>query len=223
MNATLTGNEKVVQIPDALKIIGIIGSLWALLTIIGASAAYSSLHPDFSPFTTYMSDIGDTPGWPQIIFNSGTLIGVPIRYLVLVLLVMRLSQLGAGRSFIITTLIIGFLSTMGTALLTATPFSVSPIVHKTGIALYFFGVVILQTVLFVKEWSIKTLPRILPLSCAFLVFSFMIFCTLMVLYGMGIVSRNVPAIWEWLSIFSSILWTLIQSILLGKPTKNLNY
>jgi hypothetical protein len=216
MNTTYSSVRRTIQIPASLKLVGIIGSLWALLTIIGAIIAYSSLHPKLSPFTIYLSDIGDTHGWPQILFNSGTLIGVPIRYLFLVLLVLRLSQFGAGRQFVIATLIIGFLSTMGTALLTATPFSISPIVHKIGIALYFFCVVILQTTIFIKEWSIKTLPRVLPLSCAFLVITFLIFCTLIVLFGMGIVSRNVPVIWEWLSILSSIVWMLIQSLVLGK-------
>jgi len=216
MNTTNTAISTIIHIPASLKLVGVIGSLWALFTIIGASIAYSSLNPNFSPFTTYLSDIGDTTGWPQIIFNSGTLIGVPICYLVLVLLVLRLSQLGAGRNFAIATLTIGFLSTLGTALLTATPFSVSPIVHKTGIVLYFFGVVILQATIFIKEWAMKDLPGILPFSCAALVVIFLIFFCLMVLYSQGIVSRSVPTIWEWLSIFSSIVWMLIQSLILGK-------
>jgi len=94
----------MLSIPRSLKVVGIIGGAWAILVILGAVIAYLSEHPGFSPFTTYLSDIGDTLGWPQIIFNSSTLIAVPIRYLVLVLPVLRLAQLGAGRPFTIATL-----------------------------------------------------------------------------------------------------------------------
>jgi hypothetical protein len=160
--------------------------------------------------------MGDTPGWPQIIWNSGTLIAVPIRYLVLVLLVMRLRQLGAGKPFAIATLIVGFLSTAGTALMTATPFSVSPVIHKTGIGLYFFGVVVLQTMIFIKEWSLKSIPRGLPLLSLATVLVYFVFVTLVVLYEQGLVSRTAPVIWEWLAFLTSIVWVLAQSLLLGK-------
>lgn len=153
-----TVRNMTIHIPSALRLVGILGGTWTILITIGMVIAYLPGHPDFSPLTTYLSDMSDTPGWSQIIWNSGTLIAVPIRYLVLVLLVMRLQQMGAGKAFAIATLIIGFFSTAGTALMTATPFSVSPVVHKTGIGLYFFGVVVLQTIIFIKEWSLKSIP-----------------------------------------------------------------
>ncbi len=121
---------------------------------------------------TYLSNIGDTPGWPQIIWNSGTLIAVPIGYLVLV---MRLAQLDAGKSFAIATLIVGFFSTAGTALMTATPFSVSPIIHNTGIGLYFFGVVVFQALIFFKEWSLKSISRGLPLLSLVMILFYFVF------------------------------------------------
>lgn len=205
-----------ISIPKALKLTGIIGGVWAILVILVATFAYLPDHPDFSIFTTYLSDIGDTPGWPQIFFNSGTLIAVPIRYLVLVLLVLRLMQLGAGKPFVVAILIIGFLSTAGTALMTAAPFSVAPTVHKTGIGLYFLGVVLLQTMIFIKEWSLKGVPKILPILSLALVVLFFLFTALIMLYEQGVVSRSTPVIWEWLAILSSIVWMLAQSILLGR-------
>jgi hypothetical protein len=204
------------SIPRSLKMVGIIGGVWAILITVGAVIAYLPAYPDFSPMNTYLSDIGDTPGWPQIIWNSGTLIAVPIRYLVLVLLVMRLGQLGAGKPFATSTLIVGFFSTAGTALMTATPFSVSAIIHKTGIGLYFFGVVVLQTIIFIKEWSLKSIPRGLPLLSLAMVLVYLVFFTLMLLYEQGMVSRTAPVIWEWLAISTSIIWVLAQSIGLGR-------
>ena len=208
--------QSTLSIPHSLKLVGIIGGIWAILTTVGAVIAYIPGHHDFSPLNTYLSDMGDTPGWPQIIWNSGTLIAVPIRYLVLVLLVIQLRQLGAGKSFAILTIIVGFFSTAGTALMTATPFSVSPIIHKAGIALYFFGVVLLQTIIFIKEWSLKSIPRGLPLLSLAMVLVYFVFVTLMVLFEQGVVSRTAPVIWEWLAISTSIAWVLAQSIVLGK-------
>lgn len=205
-----------ISIPKALKLTGFIGGVWAILVILVATFAYLPDHPDFSIFTTYLSDVGDTPGWPQIFFNSGTLIAVPIRYLVLVLLVLRLMQLGAGKPFVVAILIIGFLSTAGTALMTAAPFSAAPTVHKTGIGLYFLGVVLLQTMIFIKEWSLKGVPKILPILSLALVVLFFLFTALIMLYEQGVVSRSTPVIWEWLAILSSIVWMLAQSILLGR-------
>lgn len=206
----------IIGIPKALKLVGIIGGVWAALVIVAAILAYLPEHPGFSIFTVYLSDIGDTPGWPQIFFNSGTLIAVPICYQVLVLLALRLNQLGAGRAFLIAALLIGFVTTSGTALMTATPFSVAPLVHQTGIGLYFLGVVALQSLLFFKEWSLNNVPKILPILSAAMVVFYLVFTTQMILYEQGVVTRTTPVIWEWLAILTSIIWMLAQSILLGK-------
>ncbi len=208
-------NQIAINIPGALQLVGIIGGVWALLVIMAALLAYLPEHPDFSPFTTFLSDIGDTSGWPQILFNSGTLIAAPIRYLFLILLVLRLLQLGAGRTFAVTALIIGLISTIGTTLMTATPFSVAPTVHKLGIGFYFLGVVVLQSLIFFREWSLRGIPRVLPLLSLLMVLLYLVFVTLIVLYEQGIVSRSTPVIWEWLAILSSIVWLFAQSILLG--------
>jgi hypothetical protein len=209
-------NQIAISIPRALLLVGMVGGAWAILVIVAATLAYLPEHPDFSPFTTFLSDIGDTPGWPQILFNSGTLIAVPIRFLALVLIVLRLIQMGAGRTFAVVALIVGFISTSGTALMTATPFSVAPAVHKAGIGLYFLGIVVLQSLMFVKEWLLKGVPKVLPVLSLVVVVFYFAFVTLLVLYERGVVSRSTPVIWEWLSILSSIVWLLAQSILLGR-------
>jgi hypothetical protein len=210
--------ETVIHIPAALRLVGIIGGLWAILVVLTSTLAYLPGHPEFSLFNTYLSDIGDTAGWPKIIFNSGTLIAAPIRYLVLVLLILRLTQLGAGHVFAMATFIIGLISVIGTVLMTAVSFSVSPAMHKLGIPLYFMGVVVLQTLIGVREWSLREVPKILPGLSFLMVVVYFIFAALVILYERGTVGRNVPVIWEWLAFFSSVVWVFTQSILLGKKT-----
>lgn len=208
-------NQTAISVPGALKLIGIITGLWGILVVLTATLAYLPEHPDFSLFTTYLSDIGDTAGWPQIIFNSGTLIAAPMRYLVIVLIVLRLIQLSPGRKFAVSALIIGFVSTSGTVLMTATPLSVSPTIHKLGIPLYFFGIVFLQMLIFIKEWSIKDVPKVLPILCLLMVVIYFVFATLVMLNAKGIISRSTPVIWEWLCFIISIVWVFTQSVLLA--------
>ena len=209
-------DQTVISIPGALKLVGIITGMWAILVVLAATRAYLPEHPDFSLFTTYLSDIGDTAGWPQILFNSGTLIAAPLRYLVIVLLVLRLTQLGAGRAFAVSALIIGFISSSGTVLMTAIPFSVAPAIHKSGIGLYFLGIVVLQTVIFFKQWAMKDVHRILPVLSIIMVIVYLIFLVVFVLYEQGTIGRSASVIFEWLCFASSIVWVFAQSILLGK-------
>ena len=209
--------KPIINISSALKLVGIIAGVWGILVVLMATLAYLPEHPDFSIFSTYLSDIGATAGWPQVIFNSGTLIAAPIRYLVIVLLVLRLTQLGAGRPFFYSTLIIGLISTSGTIVMTAVPYSVSISIHKMGIPLYFLGVVILQTLIGVREFSLKGVPKVLSWLSFLVVVIYFVFAILATLHGRGTVNRNVPVIWEWLAFFLSVVWVFAQSILLGQP------
>jgi len=188
-----------------------------ILTVLTSSLAYAPAHPDFSIFNTYLSDIGDTPGWPQILFNSGTLLAAPLRYAVLLLLVLRLRNFSDKRGvFEIVFLTIGAFSTLGTVFMTAVPFSVAPAVHKSGIGLYFLGVVFLQSLLGVKQLSIKNLPRILPTLCFSIVASYLWFFVLFILYETSVVGRSTPIFWEWMCFFTSMIWLAGHSIIFGK-------
>ncbi len=215
-------NRVVIHIPSALRLVGIIAGIWGILVVLIATLVYLPGHSDFSIFSTFLSDIGATAGWPQITFNAGTLIAAPIRYLVIVLLILRLGQSGAGRAFIVTTLMIALVSTAGTVIMTAVPYNVSAAIHKMGIPLYFLGVVILQTIIGIKELSLKGIPKILPFLCFLLVVVYLVFAILVGFHERGMVSRNTPVIWEWLAFFISIIWVFSQSIMLGREGNAVN-
>ena len=149
-------------------------------------------------------------------FNSGTLITSPIRFLVLALVVMRLAQFGAGRGFAWAVLTIGALGVLGTVLMTAVPFSVSPTVHKVGIPLYFFGVVPLQIIIGLREWRLREVPRGLPVISFLLAGAYGAFFALMVLHEMGAVGRDTPVIWQWVGFALSIVWVYAHGIILGR-------
>ncbi len=211
--------NNLLLVPGALKLCGLVAGTLGLFVVFISSLAYIPQHPEFSLFNTFLSTIGDTPGWPQILFNSGTLLAAPVRYLVLVLFAMRLYQLGAGRAFMFAVLTIGFISTTGTVLMTAVPFSLAPAIHKTGIGLYFLGVVILQAVVFVKQWSMKQISRWLPILSLTTVIVFVMFFFFLTLYEKGVIGQGSAVFFEWLCFFSSIVWVYGQSLILGKQAR----
>ena len=67
-------NTNSISTVKAFRLTGTFTFALAILTVLTSVLAYLPDNPDFSIFTTYLSDIGDTPGWPQILFNSGTIL-----------------------------------------------------------------------------------------------------------------------------------------------------
>lgn len=202
----------------AFRFTGTVAFILGMLTVISAALVYAPAHPEFSIFNTYLSDIGDTPGWPQILFNNGTLLSAPLRYAILILLVLRMRTIAENKkSFEVAFLIIGAFSTLGTILMTAVPFSVGPSVHKSGIGLYFLGVVFLQGMLAVKQFKNKNYPRVLPALSFFIVICYLVFFVLVMLnQAFGVVARETPVFWEWMCWASSMAWVLGHSVVLGK-------
>ena len=168
-----------------------------------------------SIFTTYLSDIGDTQGWPQVTFNTGMLIIAPIRYLFLILLIFRLRDLGAGRLFGVLALGIGTLVVIGSIGISAIPYSLHLALHKSSALLYFFGVVILQTAIGIQELR-RRLPLVLPVSSLAVVGIYFVFAFLFASIGkIEGITRDTPVIWEWLAFGSLMFWLLAHSIVLG--------
>jgi len=172
-------NTSFISTSEVFRLVGAFTFVLAILTVLTSVLAYLPKHPDFSIFSTYLSDIGDTDVWPQILFNTGTILAAPLRYIIIVLLVLQFREIGhLSGGLEITILAIGAVSTIGTVLMTAVPFSVAPAVHKSGIGLYFLGIVFLQTIVGIKELSMKQLPWSLPawsfaVVACFLIFDFL--------------------------------------------------
>ncbi|MFZ5909714.1 MAG: hypothetical protein ACOYYU_06845 [Chloroflexota bacterium] len=210
-------HANTISTAKAFRFTGAASLVLGISTVLLASLAYAPGHPDFSIFDTYLSDIGDTPGWPQILFNTGALLAAPLRMVVLVLFAFRLRDyIGKQAPFEALLLTLGVLSTLGTVLMTAVPFSVAPSVHKGGIGLYFLGVVFLQALVGFKELGIKNLPRVLPGLSFSIVACYLVFFALFVLYQTGAAGRSTPVFWEWMCFFSSMAWLAGHSVILGK-------
>lgn len=209
----ITG-ERTIRVSRALRIVGLTGAALGIATVLFSTVSYVQNH-EFSIFTTYLSDIGDTPGWPQVVFNSGMLIIAPVRYIFLVLLVLQLAHVGAGRSFSLAALIIGALVVVGSIGISAIPYSLNLSLHKMSALLYFFGAVILQSLIGAQELR-RRLSAVLPVSSISVVVIYLIFAVLLTLVGkVEGITRNTPVIWEWLAFCSLMFWLISHSIVLG--------
>ena len=208
--------QSMLSIPQSLRTIGLATGAIGVLCVFLSTLAYAVVEPGFDLLATYLGDIGATPIWPQIFFNAGMLIVSPLRYVVLILLVLRLYQLGAGHAFGTAVLILGVFTTLGTIIMTAVPYTVDVSIHKIGIPLFFFGVVFLQGVIGLREWQLAAVPRILPALCFIVVAIYLVFFVLEMLYEAGVVNHNTPILWEWLCSISLLAWVFLHSIILGK-------
>jgi len=191
----------------AFRVIAVVSLVVGMLTVIFAVVAYVPAHPQFSILNTYLSDIGDTVGWPQIIFNNGTILAAPLRVMVVVFLLLVLRGYDGRRPrFERAALVLAVVSAFGTVCMTAVPYSTGPAVHKAGIGLYFIGAVFLQSVLGLKMLKIKELPHMLPVLSFFIVVCFVAFLFFYLMLQSGGDVRALSVFWEWMCFFSSMLW-----------------
>jgi hypothetical membrane protein len=214
MEETMKQGVASISVTKALRILGSIGFVLGTGTVLCSLLLYIQQN-EFSVFVTYLSDIGNKPGWPQVVFNSGMLISSPIRYLFLVLLILQLSYFGASRAFATAALVIGGFVVIGSIGVSAIPFSLNLKLHKTSALIYFFGVVVLQTMIALQEGRRK-LPLILPISSIAVVAVYLIFAVLLSLVGkVEAITRDTPVIWEWLAFCSLMFWLIVHTVLLG--------
>jgi hypothetical protein len=144
------------------------------------------------------------------------LIIAPIRYLFLILLILRLRDLGAGKLFGLLAFSIGTLVVIGSIGMSAIPYSLHLALHKSSAMLYFFGVVILQTLIGAQELQ-RRLPLLLPLTSLAVVVIYLVFAFLFASIGkIEGITRNTPVIWEWLAFVSLMFWLISHSTVLGR-------
>lgn len=203
-----------VDVPSAMRVVGSLGLLVGIGTIVGAAMAFAA-EREFSVFTTYVSDFGSAGGWTQAIFTAGMLIAAPLRYLFLVLLLARLVHLGASPRVRTVLLVVGAVVVLGSIGTAAVPHTLHLRTHMGSAFLYFFGTVVLQSSLAVQERRLR-LPTWLPLSSIAVVAVYFVFATLLALVGrVEGVDRQTPVPWEWLAFVTLMVWLAAHTFTLG--------
>lgn len=208
-------HEVQISLPALLRTVGAVGAILGLCGVALAALVYAFDH-DFSVFTTYLSDIGNTPKWPMVVFNTMMLMAAPVRYAFLVLLVKTFAAIGGGRAINTALLLIGVPVVIGSVGMSAFPAAHDMALHESSAMIYFFGTVILQSLVGIQEIRLR-LPWGLAASSLAVVVIYLIFAVLLALVGQveGI-TRNTPVIWEWLAFASLMVWLIVHSTILGR-------
>jgi hypothetical membrane protein len=210
-----TQANPTLPLPSCLRLVGFTGAGMGVLTVAGSAILYS-LDRTFSVFTVYLSDVGNTPGWPATVFNSGMLIVAPVRFAFLILLLAVLAHHGASRVSRVAALVLGLVAVLGSIGSAAIPFSLNRTLHMGSAFAYFVGTVALQSVIAWSEWRAR-LPRSLPALSLLVVVVYLVFATLLALAGkVPGITRETPVAWEWLAFVSLMLWLVAHSIILGR-------
>lgn len=203
-----------IALPALLRIVGLIGATLGLSGVALATLVYAAGH-DFSIFDTYLSDIGNTPKWPMVLFNTMMLMAAPVRYAFLVLLVLSFAAMGGGRVMSTALLVIGVPVVLGSAGMSAFPASSDLALHEGSAMLYFFGTVVLQTLIGVQEIRLR-LPWPLAITSLSVVVTYLVFAVLLSMVGTAGVTRSTPVIWEWAAFVSLMVWLIVHSAILGR-------
>ena len=130
-------SEPVIGLASALKGIGWTGVALGIARVPFSSLLYVQSHG--FPYSRPIRAIRNTPKWPQVVFNAGMLIAAPVRYLFLILLILQLRNVGAGKVFNISALIIGTFVVIGSIGLAAIPYSLDLPLHKKSALLHLRG------------------------------------------------------------------------------------
>lgn len=205
----------VIALSTLLRVVGSVSATLGLAGVALATFVYSHGH-EFSVFSTYLSDIGNTPKWPMVIFNTMMLAVMPLRYAFLVLLVMIFASRGGSRAINTALLLFGIPVVIGSAGMSAFPASLDLDLHMMSAMVYFFGTVLLQGLVGVQEIRLG-MPRTLAASSLFVVLVYLVFATLLMLNNqVDWITRETPVVWEWLAFVSLMVWLILHSVILGR-------
>ncbi len=225
MNSQVNEGSAFTQPPEAtwrvriaLRALGCALVALSLVTVGSTTRFYAAIRP-FSLLSTYLSDMGNTPVWPQVIFNAGNLVGAPLRLVFLLLLVDQLVHLGAGQRFARTTKAAGAVLFAASVGMFAFPFGLDRSLHMGSAFVAFLGTVGVFTLFAVEEWKLG-LPRVLPLASLAVALTSLVFVTLLMLVSrVPGVARETPVPWEWLTFALMLAWTLSHSLVLGRTPR----
>ncbi len=199
---------------------GILSVLFALTSFFSTIISillYKRKDHTFSFFTHWLPTYGDTvPKTVAHIFNTNVIVLSPLMALFILYLSSFLGKMGAGMYLISIVMIIGCTASIGQFFVGIIPANYSYKMHAFA-ALFFFGGTALYGILISIIELMIGLPIFIPLFGFFMALSFFTFLVLLIIINIDTKkSQSLPAIWEWLSYFSLIIWVLLHGIFLLK-------
>ncbi len=197
---------------------GLLSEIFAVISFFSTIISillYKRKDRTFSFFTHWLPTYGDTvPKTVAHIFNTNVIVLSPLMALFILYLSSFLGKMGAGMFLISIVAIIGCIASTGQFFVGIIPANYSYKVHAFA-ALFFFGGTALYGILISIIELMIGFPIYIPLFGFFMALSFFIFLVLLIVINVDATkNQSLPAIWEWLSYFSLIIWVFLHGIFL---------
>ena len=188
----------------------------SLVSTITAIFLYISEDETFSFFTHWLPTYGKTVPLPAAhVFNTGIIIISPMMLMAHWVIYRFLRKTGARQGIIKAAFVAGCVSSLGEFLLGVIHADVNFTGHLIA-ALFFFIPALLFGLLYaVAELKLSKLPGRLGLSGLLLAGCFFVFTFLLIITQINTeLDPNLPALWEWISYFSLLLWSGLHGLYL---------
>ncbi len=188
--------------------LAILFSIISLVSTIVSISLFKKKDATFSFFTHWLPTYGDTvPKTVAHIFNTNVIILSPIMAMFILYLSLFLEHMGASTFLIFVAFFIGSIASLGQFFVGIIPANYSFKMHMIAALFFFGGTAIYGTVFSIIELTVPGFPVSIAIIGFMMTLFFSVFFILLILINVDTTrNQNLPAIWEWLSYFSIIIW-----------------
>jgi hypothetical protein len=200
------------------KKIGLFSFGFTVVLFSSCLVIYLAAGGSFNPLTMYISDLGEIPGWTSVIYKSGMIFLVPVRFLFLLFILSVLKQFRIHKGYLNLLLTLGILTSLGTIGMSAVSYELSNILHIASAFVYFFPALLIQAFLSAIEAKRIDLPKILPISGFVNVGGYAFFLVSLILaLKMPGFPKFLATASEWTIFITLMLWLVVHSLYLRAP------
>jgi hypothetical protein len=167
----------------------------------------------FDPLRMYISDSGDVPGWTSLIYSSGMLLIVPLRFFFLLYILQVFSRWETSKVTRIVLLSLGVILNLGTIGMSAVNYELSGAIHIGSAFVYFFTNLFSLVIILVIELRRVDRPRILWITSAANVAAGTFFLTALILTRFApSTPRVLSTLSEWILLAALMTWLVAHSL-----------
>jgi len=192
---------------------GLMAVVTSVVSLAVAILLYIGIDPTFSFLTHYLSTIGASPSLAGGIYTLGMAITNVFRIL-FALFIIRFFQLrGTGKRITWTVFAITLITSVGWAINTFVPYTLSLMLHISSIMVYFFGSIISQILIIRIELKNTKIPNYLVVFGIIVIITYLSFFILEIAVFTAIMTdKTLSVVSEWLAYLAIMIWVTVHSI-----------
>jgi len=184
-----------------------------LISLLIASAIYYISDNSFSIMTHWVSDLGEGPNFSNYIFNIGEISSGICSILFFLFLTRILYKENKMKVFLLCSFIIAIVASICISLAGAFPMYTKPLIHFAVATICFVGFFISFIIYGYIESLIEEIPKIYSIISYIVSLIIIIFMITFLLDEANLINlREFYLFFEWMSVFSIIIWFISHGI-----------